>query len=273
MRTKAFTLIEVMVVMAIISILAGMLVPVAWKFWESEEIATTKQRLEDLRSAMVGERTLVQNGVRTNFGFIGDNGELPFGNMTAAGGLKYLAEKPDSGYPLWAGPYMKGDFDILTYTSDAWGRRFVYTPVLSSNRYISAEIRSYGPNGLPNDSDDIVVLVGERETMPTSRLTGKIPSNLIRTKPYSVNTELVYPDASMAGGIRDTTLLNTDCRQIPASQGVYTSVHIQKLPIGKIAYRTNIYSSAQCIGTPVSTLESYYFINDSAKEMLVDFRP
>jgi len=168
---------------------------------------------------------------------------------------------------------MKGGFDNDTYTLDAWGRTFVYTPVLSANRYVSAEIRSYGLNGLPNDSDDIVVLVEAKESTPTDKLLGKIPLNLIRTKPYSVNTELVYPDASMPGGIRDTSTLNTDCRQIPASQGVYTSVHIQKLPIGKIAYRTNIYSSAQCSGTPVSTLESYYFINDTSKEMLVDFHP
>lgn len=269
MKTKAFTLIEVMVVMAIISIMAGMLVPVAWKFWESEEIATTKQRLEDLRSAMVGERTLVQNGVRTNFGFVGDNGELPFGNMTAAGGLKYLAERPDSGYPLWAGPYMKGDFDISTYTADAWGRRFVYTPALSTNRYISAEIRSYGPNGLPNDSDDIVVVIGEQETMPTSRLIGKIPFTT-HTSAYSAKTEFTYPDPD-AGGTRITF----ECRKIVKAQSMYTSVHFQRLPIGKITYKTSIYAAHDtgCSSTPISTLDSYYFINDSAKEMQVDFRP
>jgi len=269
MRTKAFTLIEVMVVMAIISILAGIMMPAVWRFWESEEIATTRQRLEDLRIAMIGERTLMQNGVRTNFGFVGDNGELPFGNMTAAGGLKYLGQKPESGYPQWSGPYMKGDFDISTYTTDAWGRRFVYTPVLSSNRYISAEIRSYGPNGLPNDSDDIVVLVEERETMPTSKLTGKIPF-ATHTSAYSAKTEFTYPDPD-AGGTR----IASECRRIVKAQSMYTSVHFQRLPIGKITYKTSIYAAydTSCANIPVSTLESYFFINDSAKEMLVDFRP
>lgn len=253
--------------MAIISILAGMMMPAVWKFWESEEIATTKQRLEDLKTAMVGDRTLVQNGVRTHYGFVGDNGELPFGNMTAAGGLKYLGENPVSGYPQWTGPYMKGGFDRTNYTVDAWGRPFVYSSVLSSNRYISAEIRSYGPNGV-NDSDDIVVLIEERETMPTSRLTGKIPVNLIQTSPYSAKAEFTYPDPT-AGGIRNAS----ECRKLDALQAIYTSVHFQKLPVGKITYKTNIYTSPDCSTGNISTLESYYFINDTAKEMLVDFHP
>lgn len=265
MKTKAFTLIEVMVVMAIISILAGMMVPAVWKFWESEEIATTRQRLEDLKVAMVGNRTLIQNGVRTHYAFIGDNGELPFGNISAAGGLKYLGQAPASGYPQWSGPYMNGGFDRSTYTVDAWGRPIVYTPVLSSNRYISSEIRSYGPDGAPNTADDIVVLVEENETAPTSKLTGTIQS--APASPYSAKAEITYPDPT-AGGIRNAA----ECRNIPASFGIYTSVHFQKLPIGKIYYKTTVYSDLNCV-TSVSTLESYYFINDNAKEMLVNFHP
>ncbi len=268
MKTKAFTLIEVMVVMAVISILAGMMMPAVWKYWESEEIATTKQRLEDLKIAMVGDRTLVQNGVRTHYGFVGDNGELPFGNISAVGGLKYLGNKPDSGYPQWAGPYMKGGFDSETYTTDAWGRPFVYSPALSSNRYFTAEIRSYGPNGLPNDADDIAVMIEEMETAPTSRLTGKIPVSLIQTSEYSAKTELTYPDPTV-GGIRNAS----ECRKLEALQAIYTSVHLQKLPIGKITYKSSIYTTPDCSAGNISTLESYYFINDTAKEMLVDFRP
>lgn len=269
MCCRAFTLIEVMVVMAIISILAGLLVPAVWRFWESEEIATTRQRLEDLKAAMIGDRTLVQNGVRTHYGFVGDNGELPFGNMSAAGGLKYLGQRPDSGYPQWAGPYMRGGFDRSSYTVDAWGRTFEYTPVLSPTRYAAAEIRSFGPNGTAYDSDDIVVLIEEKEVMPSAKLTGKIPFSRISTANYSAKIDITYPDPT-AGGVRTAA----ECRRLAASQAIYTAAHFQKLPIGKIIYRAKIYANSSCSDASViSTLESYYFMSDSAKEMAVEFRP
>lgn len=284
MKEKAFTLIEVMVVMAIISILAGMLAPVAWRFWESEEIATTKQRLEELKLAMVGDRTLIQDGVRRSYGFVGDNGELPFGNMSAAGGLKFLANRPVSGYPKWAGSYMKGGFDPSNYTVDAWGRTFVYTPlpVPSSEpfRYVSAEIRSYGPNGKPNDSDDIVVYIEEKEVTPTARYKGKIPVTITTPTPpliqFSANVEVTYRDPNDATGV--TTNEKLACKRfssdaVTGSFLVYSSTHRQKFPIGELVYKANVYPSTitDCSGPPFSTLDSFYFIHDDVKEILLNF--
>lgn len=277
---KAFTLIEVMVVMAIISILAGMITPMVWNLWDGQSESITKQRLLDLKQAMVGDRTLVQNGVRTNYGFVGDNGELPFGNSTTFGGLKYLDVNTNSVYPRWSGPYLKGGTDRTVYNFDAWGRKLVYTPhqipVGDPNRYVYAEIRSYGSNGVPNDSDDIVIYVDFSETTPTNKLRGKIPSNLVQSQKYWVSTELEYADPTVGGSGLQTTFakgINADCRALEANQSTYSSVHFQALPVGKIRYRTNIYSSSQCETKLISTLESYYFIQDLSKELLLDFHP
>ncbi len=278
MSTKAFTLIEVMVVMAIISILAGMLVPAVWKFWESEEIATTRGRLEDLKLAMVGDRSLIQDGVRRSYGFVGDNGELPFGDLSAAGGLKYLADRPVTGYPKWAGSYMKGGFDRSNYTVDAWGRAFVYTPVPVPSaepfRYVSAEIRSYGLNGIPNDSDDIVVYIEEKEVTPTSHYKGKILITTSSPVNFSADVDVTYRDPNDATGIKTNEKLA--CK--PFSSGVvsgsflvYSSSHAKKFPIGELTYKANVYSaSTTCTGV-VSTLDSYYFIHDDMKEILLSF--
>lgn len=282
MREKAFTLIEVMVVMAIISILAGMLVPSVWKFWESEDIATTKQRLVDLKLAMVGDRTLIQDGVRRSYGFVGDNGELPFGNMTAAGGLKYLADRPASGYPKWAGSYMKGGFDPATFIFDAWGRAFEYTPghvpATEPYRYVYAQIRSYGPNGIANDDDDIFVNIEEKEVTPTNRYIGKIPVTITVTTPplvqFSADADVTYRDPTDATGI--TTNEKLACKQfssgaVTGSFLVYSSSHAQKFPIGELTYRTKIYNDTTCSGTILSSLDSFYFIHDDVKEVLLSF--
>lgn len=282
MREKAFTLIEVMVVMAIISVLAGIMVPAVWKFWESEEIATTKQRLEDLRLAMIGDRTLIQDGVRRSYGFVGDNGELPFGNMTGAGGLKYLADRPVAGYPKWAGSYMKGGFDPANYILDAWGKTFVYTPyhvpAEEPYRYVSAEIRSYGPNGIANDFDDIVVYIDEKEVTPTNRYKGKITVTISAVTPppiqFSADVEVTYRDRNDATGIRTNEKLA--CKQfssnaVAGSFVVYSSSHVQKFPIGELTYKANIYPDTNCSLPPLSTLDSFYFIHDDVKEILLSF--
>lgn len=275
MNKKAFTLIEVMVVVAIISIMASMMMPAVWKWWENEEIATTRQRLKDLKDAMVGDRTLAQNGVRTHYGFVGDNGELPFGNISTYGGLKYLQENYNSVYPRWSGPYLKGGFDPSSYMLDAWGNKLVYSPVQvppgDPNRYVYGEIRSYGPNGIANDSDDIVELIAEQEVTPTSKLLGTIPTNLVQTvvTGYSASIQISYPDATAAGGIRTFS----ECRNIPPSFAVYSAVHYQKLPIAKVWYKSEIYTSPDCAGTLLSKLESYYFLGDSAKQLPVEFHP
>ena len=81
---RGFTLIEVLVTMAIVSILAGIMVPAVWKFWESQDVQTTRERIKTLKLAMVGDRSLIQNGIRTSYGFVGDNGELPFANSSSS---------------------------------------------------------------------------------------------------------------------------------------------------------------------------------------------
>jgi len=113
------------------------------------------------------------------------------------------------------------------------------------------------------------VLIGEQETMPTSRLIGKIPFTG-HTSAYSAKTEFTYADPDV-GGIRNAS----ECRRIAKAQSMYTSVHFQRLPVGKITYKTSIYAAHDtgCSDTAVGTLDSYYFINDAAKEMQVDFRP
>ncbi len=205
MRTKAFTLIEVMVVMAIISILAGMLVPSVWKFWESEEIAITRERMHNLKIAMVGDKTLVQNGVRTHFGFVGDVGQLPFGNIS---GIK---------------AYMPSGFDPNTYNKDAWGTPFSYelgTPV--GGRYFDVKIVSNAPNG-----GRLEEIISESEVTPSRRVKGNFHRDTLNSY-SSIQLDIRHEKYTFSGLPRCILLKGNSFFEN------YSAILDEKIPIGRV---------------------------------------
>lgn len=166
---------------------------------------------------------------------------------------------------------------------DAWGRRFIYTPVQipagDPNRYVYAEIRSYGPDGQPNNDDDLVIYIEEKEVTPTARYKGKIPVTLTGTgsNNFSANAEVTYrdPTSVSATGVSVETL---QCKHFSAlgpvsgSFIVYSSTHTKKFPVGELSYKTHVYTSTDCSTGSISTaLDSFYFIHDDVKEILLNF--
>lgn len=285
MKIKAFTLIEVMVVMAIISILAGMLVPSVWKFWEGEDIIKTKARMRDIKNGLVGNKNLLQNGVRTHYGFVGDNGELPtfsaptFTNRSSsASELTYLVNRPPTDYyPNWNGPYLSG-FESDWY-NDAWRTpfRFRYFPasVDYHGRYISAELRSAGPDGIFDNSDDIVdadIQISDREVTPTNQLQGNI--NDIYGNYSSLNIILKFKDPLDVSGIS----IKSICKTLSARPGYtnYTTALLDentdplKLPIGEIEVNTTLHNRQDCGDASIKATNSLlYFLSDNANKIIL----
>jgi len=146
LRTKyGFTLIEVIVVVAIVAIMTGMMIPMVYRVWESNEEDLTRQRMRDLKVALVGDSRLIQSGSRYHFGYVGDLGQLP-------ATLGHLLQNLDSN-PSWQGPYLPSGYNADKYDKDAWGNIIVYDPT-PSGQY-AAFLTSKGPNGILSDSDDI----------------------------------------------------------------------------------------------------------------------
>jgi prepilin-type N-terminal cleavage/methylation domain-containing protein len=136
-RRRAFTLLELVIVVAILAILAGAAVPMASKFFNSRARAATREELAELSDAAVE--------------YFRDTGSLPTGVESL------LADPGQSG---WAGPYVSvsgsepwsGATDVQV---DAWARNYVFQIQGAS----LLELRSAGEDGELGDATDILFTV------------------------------------------------------------------------------------------------------------------
>lgn len=120
-RQGGFTLIEVILTIVIMGILVATTMRALKPVAETARIEQTKQEMDELQTAILGDATLENNGTRNDFGYVGDVGSLP-PNLTA------LASNT-GGYATWRGPYIKTGFIGAgnDYLTDAWGADYVYS--------------------------------------------------------------------------------------------------------------------------------------------------
>lgn len=91
-RRSGFTLLEVVLVLAILAVIAAALTPFLNQFLESTTEGQSRSELQTIYRAIVGDQT-------TSFGFVGDVGDYP-------ASLLDLVVSP--GLPGWNGPYLNG---------------------------------------------------------------------------------------------------------------------------------------------------------------------
>ncbi|WP_457679883.1 type II secretion system major pseudopilin GspG [Thermovibrio sp.] len=127
---KAFTLIELMIVIVILGLLAAVVVPKFLKRGEEAKFTTTKLQMKHIEEALKLYKL--------------DNSLYP----TTEQGLKALVKKPEVP-PVprnWKGPYLD------KVPKDAWGNNFIY---VSDGQHFT--LVSPGPDGEEGTKDDIKV--------------------------------------------------------------------------------------------------------------------
>jgi len=125
---SGFTMIEIMIVLAILGVLMGVLIPVTVNYYRSTFYTVTDLKLKKLHTAV-------------------DMFRLGIGQYPAR--LESLIRRPSDAKAAskWRGPY--GGISQLEDLEDGWGEVFVYK--ITSGGTNPYELYSHGPDGQGSD--------------------------------------------------------------------------------------------------------------------------
>ena len=125
---RGFTLLELLVVVAIIALLVGYVAPRYFGQVGKSEITTAKAQIDALEKAVDQYRL--------------DTGHYP----TTELGLAALVNRPQN-EPKWNGPYLRKDVPL-----DPWGKAYVYKQ--PGDKGADYDITSFGKDGQPGGTGE-----------------------------------------------------------------------------------------------------------------------
>jgi len=116
---QGFTLVELVLVILVIGIIGSVALRTVQPALEQAREDATFREMLAIEYAIIGNPGLVSNGVRSDYGYVGDIGALP-------PSLDALVSNP--GYATWSGPYIMNNFAENTedYKKDSWGDDYTY---------------------------------------------------------------------------------------------------------------------------------------------------
>jgi len=168
---KGFTLLEIIIVLAVMAILAGIAVPYAYRQIASSRQQATREEMANLKRALIGDKRRIQNGMRSDFGYSGDWGNLPerLDALVKTQSPRWHYDKKRKIGAGWNGPYISETFSGAKedYGLDAWQNAYIYSSRVYTHKdgeLVDGKIMSRGPDGKEGGGDDLVLEILRRET-------------------------------------------------------------------------------------------------------------
>ena len=194
LRGSGFTLLELVVIIAVIGILAAAVTPTVMNEIMDTRISATQAEARGLYEAMAG----APSSEGTRFGFVGDIGRLPtsLAELATPSGLPSYATGNIRSIGMgWRGPYVNSGTSANDYQRDAFGRLYVLN---------SGQVRSYGPDGIANNTDDIVYPPTAPAVTGTVAITVKtISGGKTVVDPAGYRVDLYYANGGTEAVVRD----------------------------------------------------------------------
>jgi prepilin-type N-terminal cleavage/methylation domain-containing protein len=149
---RGFTLVEIVVVIAVISILASVAVPYAFKMINQERRTSTQEEMKSLYRSIKGDPSKGDGGYVGDMGVLPVNNDLRSLNIRRYGPVNQPNPQTDT-YGVkygWFGPYSNVGFDANSYLQDSWGVAY------SFGSPGTGQIRSAGEDRIMGNADDII---------------------------------------------------------------------------------------------------------------------
>lgn len=239
-RVRAFTMLEMIVVLAILAVLAGVAVRSLEPLNQQARVDATQKTLDEIRSSIVGSQALSGDVTTSTASFVADVGRLPvsldelFLNVNGlpsyqAGAL--AGDDADVMLPRgWRGPYMRLPIGATTLR-DGWGNPFGFE--LNSGGLAVASLGSDftlgGNDAYKQDRGFILPSAGSIDSFYAESISGQVYE--------SVNGAWVAPTAGTGETVTvDVTFFAPDATIPPDADAVSQTIQTLTAPANRYSF-------------------------------------